>query len=195
MKHFVIGAGAHANEIMEQLSQKFPNKVKILSLEQEMDQLNCDDAFQNCYYIGIGFPEIRLKVIERWRQHINVFPELVSNSSNISPSAKLSNACVVEFGAVVSSHSFIDIGVLINWNSTVGHDVVIGKGSVISPNASVSGGCLIHEGVLIGTGARILPHIEIGKNAIIGAGAVVTKNVEENATMIGIPARRKYNAK
>ena len=45
------------------------------------------------------------------------------------------------------------------------------------------------ENVVVGSGAQILGPVVIGKNAKIGANAVVTKNVPENAIMVGIPAK------
>jgi maltose O-acetyltransferase len=42
---------------------------------------------------------------------------------------------------------------------------------------------------MVGIGAVVLPRIKIGSNAIIGAGAVVTKDVPDNAVAVGNPAR------
>lgn len=41
----------------------------------------------------------------------------------------------------------------------------------------------------IGAGATILPGVTVGENAIVGAGAVVTKDVEANTIVGGIPAK------
>lgn len=48
---------------------------------------------------------------------------------------------------------------------------------------------IIEDDVWIGRNAIILPGIRIGKGAIIGAGAVVTKNIPEEAIVGGIPAK------
>ena len=45
------------------------------------------------------------------------------------------------------------------------------------------------DNVVIGSGAQILGPVIIGKNAKVGANAVVTKDVPDNAVMIGIPAK------
>jgi serine O-acetyltransferase len=45
------------------------------------------------------------------------------------------------------------------------------------------------DNVVVGSGAQILGPVIIGKNAKVGANAVVTKDVSENAVMIGIPAK------
>ena len=45
------------------------------------------------------------------------------------------------------------------------------------------------DNVVVGSGAQILGPVVIGKNAKIGANAVVTKDVQENSVMVGIPAK------
>lgn len=50
---------------------------------------------------------------------------------------------------------------------------------------------IIHKGASIGANATILPGIEIGSNAMVGAGSVVTRDVPQNAIVVGNPARIK----
>lgn len=47
----------------------------------------------------------------------------------------------------------------------------------------------VHDGASIGANATILPGVTIGRNSMIGAGAVVTKDVPENAVVVGNPAK------
>jgi serine O-acetyltransferase len=47
----------------------------------------------------------------------------------------------------------------------------------------------IQDNVIIGSGAQVLGPVTVATGARIGANAVVTKDVPEGATMIGIPAR------
>ena len=48
---------------------------------------------------------------------------------------------------------------------------------------------IVRNNVFIGAGAKILGDINIGNNVRIGANAVVIKNVPDNCTAVGIPAR------
>jgi len=48
---------------------------------------------------------------------------------------------------------------------------------------------VIGDNVWLGTSVVILPEVEIGKNSIIAAGAVVNKNVPDNAIVAGVPAK------
>ena len=48
----------------------------------------------------------------------------------------------------------------------------------------------IGNNVFIGKGATIMPGVTIGDNVIIGLGSIVTKNVESNSVVCGIPAKK-----
>jgi serine acetyltransferase len=56
---------------------------------------------------------------------------------------------------------------------------------------NLSGNVQIGNGVLTGTGCQILERLSIGNNVTMGAGAVVTKNVPDSLTVIGVPAKPK----
>jgi acetyltransferase-like isoleucine patch superfamily enzyme len=49
---------------------------------------------------------------------------------------------------------------------------------------------VIEEKASIGANSSILPGIRIGHHAVIGTGAVVTRDVEPNSVMVGVPAKK-----
>ena len=103
-------------------------------------------------------------------------------------------------GAKVGKNLFIDhgMGVVIGETSeikdnvTIYHMVTLGG---ISPSTNsddqrdAKRHPTLEDNVVIGSGAQVLGPVRIGKNAKVGANAVVTKDVPENAVMIGIPAK------
>ena len=103
-------------------------------------------------------------------------------------------------GAKIGKNLFIDhgMGVVIGETSEIGDNVTIyhmvtlgGISPSINSNnqRNIKRHPTLMENVVVGSGAQILGPVVVGKNSKIGANAVVTKNVEENAVMIGIPAK------
>lgn len=84
----------------------------------------------------------------------------------------------------VGDNSSIHMGALIGHESRIGHSVFIAHG------VSVSGCCEIGDGTFIGTNASVLPRVRIGRWATIGAGAVITRDVPDQAVVVGNPARQ-----
>ena len=102
--------------------------------------------------------------------------------------------------AKIGKNLFIDhgMGVVIGETSEIGDNVTIYHGVTlggISPSIdsdkqrNVKRHPTLKNNVVVGSGAQILGPISIGENAKVGANAVVTKDVPDNAVMVGIPAK------
>mgnify|MGYP001319882820 FL=1 len=106
----------------------------------------------------------------------------------IHPAAKIGKNLFIDHGMGVVIGETSDIGD----NVTIYHNATLGG---ISPSINsneqrhVKRHPTLKDNVVVGSGAQVLGPIEVGKNAKIGSNAVVTKDVPENAVMIGIPAR------
>ena len=143
--------------------------------------------------IGIGNPNIKRQLAEKLSVNPLIhFPVLIHPQALIQDlaSVKIGNGSIITAGVILTTNIQIEEYVLINLNSTIGHDVSIAGFSSIMPGTNIAGEVKIGKEVLIGSGANVLNGIRVGDYAIIGAGAVVTKNVRDNNTVVGVPARQ-----
>lgn len=119
--------------------------------------------------------------------------------SIIHPGAQISKHVKIDVGTVVMAGAVINIGskvgesCIVNTGATIDHDCILANGVHISPGANLAGGVIVGESTWIGIGANIKQLITIGNNATVGAGAVVINNVEENTTVVGVPAKPLNN--
>lgn len=144
-----------------------------------------------CIALAIGNPQIKRKVFDKISNPNISFPTLIHPNVLIGNLRhnKIGDGCIICAGNIITVNIVIEDFVILNLSCTVGHDTTIGKFSSFMPTVNISGELMIGEGVYAGTGAKIINQLNIGKNTIIGSGAVVTTDLPDNSTAVGVPAR------
>ena len=79
------------------------------------------------------------------------------------------------------------ICIVVNGGTIIGNNVNLSQFLNIGTNQSTP--AIIGDYVYIGPHVCIVENVKIGNNASIGAGAVVTKDIPENSTAAGVPAK------
>lgn len=98
-------------------------------------------------------------------------------------------------GAKIGKHLFIDHGfTVIGETAEIGDNVTIYQCVTLGGTKPFNGvggkrHPTLEDNVIVGSGAQILGPVVVGKRARVGASAVVTEDVPEGATMIGVKAR------
>lgn len=80
---------------------------------------------------------------------------------------------------------FVNSNAIIGKNCNLSQGVTIGK----SNRGGNQGSAIIGDNVYIAPGVKIVGHVNIGNNVAIGANCVVTKDIPDNAVVVGIPAK------
>ena len=160
---------------------------------------NRDPAAKSKMSIILTYPGVKAILFHRIANFFcvakfDLFVRVISQFSRfltgieIHPKAKIGKNLFIDHGMGVVIGETSEIGN----NVTIYHSVTLGG---ISPSVDsnsqrdIKRHPTLNDNVVVGSGAQILGPVFVGKNAKIGANAVVTKNVPENAVMVGIPAK------
>lgn len=96
-------------------------------------------------------------------------------------------------GATIGHRFFIDhgMGVVIGETAEIGDDCTLYHGVTLGGTSWEKGKRhpTLHDNVVVGAGAKVLGPITLAEGVRIGSNAVVTKNVESNSTVVGVPGR------
>ncbi len=161
--------------------------------------INRDPAARNKINVILAYPGVKAVFFhfiahKLWELKIYLIARIISQFSRfltgieIHPAAKIGKNLFIDhgMGVVIGETSEISD------NVTIYHGVTLGG---ISPaentqeQVNVKRHPTIKDNCIIGSGAQILGPVVLEKNARIGANTVILKNVPENGTMVGNPAK------
>jgi len=113
----------------------------------------------------------------------------------IHPSAIISSDVLLGHGNVFMARSVVNCGTkisdhcIINTNSSVDHDCILGKFSSLAPGVTLGGNVSVGAYSSIGIGSNAIHGVRVGRNCIIGGGSFVNKDVEDNSLCFGVPCK------
>jgi len=144
-------------------------------------------------------PDVKLGRDVIIHNFVNLYGCEIGDGTKIGTFVEIQKNARVGQRCKISSHTFICEGVTIEDEVFIGHGVTFINDKV--PRATNSRGelqnendwqpvtTLVKRGASIGSGATILCGLTIGERAVVGAGAVVTRDVPAETTVLGTPAR------
>lgn len=140
--------------------------------------------------IGIGNPEIKKRVVEKFKRKSNLlFPNIIASTVRMGDSVILGEGCIICDMNILTTDIIIGDFVTLNLSNTIGHDTRIEDYVTINPGCNISGNVEIGKLTMVGTGTKIIQGLSIGEEAVIGAGSVIIRDVGAKTTVVGNPGR------
>lgn len=151
-----------------------------------------DPAARNTFEVLTTYPGLHAIFHYRmanwlWRKGLKWFARFLSTFS------RWMTGIEIHPGATIGHRFFIDhgMGVVIGETAEIGNDCTLYHGVTLGGTSWKKGKRhpTLMDGVVVGAGAKVLGPITVGRDARIGSNAVVTKDVPESVTVVGIPGR------
>lgn len=140
--------------------------------------------------IASGEPRVRDVLFNKVNNDGYQLPNLISEKASFGKFKKLGKGNILlDFSYFSGSGLSIGNNNIFMPFSLVSHNCVVHDHVVVSGSANINGGTILEDRVYVGSGSIIREMVKIGADSIIGMGSVVTKNVENNSVMVGIPAK------
>ena len=187
MREFlIIGGGAQSRLITEIVNLAF----KYYTVVNAKHHTDISNEIKEGI-VAIGDNHTRAEVV---KYIMNLIPDFQFKWVH-HPSVIVAENVRLGYGSMVMAKAFLnrdtDIGkhTIINTNVIVEHDNKIGDYCCLLPGAITAGYVEIGDYTQIGMGALIRDKVKIGSNCIIGMGSVVLKDIPDNSTVWGCPAK------
>ena len=162
------------------------------------DELLTQDLNGKNFLLTMGDMNIRKDLHHRITSKGGNVPTLIHPTAEVSQYATVSpNGVIIDSMTIIQSDCVIEEGAFICSQSIVCHQTIVEPYVFIAPQAMIGARLKIGTFAFIGQKATLISTKvkEIGNHATVGAGAVVTKPVADNLTVIGNPARTLTNDK
>jgi sugar O-acyltransferase (sialic acid O-acetyltransferase NeuD family) len=203
----IIGAGGHGREIADIVKQQAAQDsgLSLLGFIDDDPNLNGRildgvpvlgdwrwfsgvDRKEVAVVCGVGSPRVCQALTTRASELGLAFANAISPLAFAASSALLGKGVVMFPNTVLSVDCVLSDYCVVNVGATISHDTKIGRYSNINPGARLAGNVTVGEGCYIGMGANVIQGISIGEWTVVGAGAVVTKDLPDLVTAVGVPA-------
>ena len=142
--------------------------------------------------IAVGDPKTRRLIRERITNPNITFPNLIAPSFKVldPETFTIGEGNIIQDNCGVTCNVAIGDFNVLNGSNALGHDVKVGNFNVMMPGVRLSGMVPTGDCNLFGVGSVVLQNVRVGENVTLGAGSVLMTKPKDNATYVGVPAKK-----
>lgn len=168
---------------------KMVRGVPVLGGVMALESLNTTQGIE-AVYCPLGNNKLRVKFLTFARKLRYRTPNYIHPSVLISPHVSIGEGVYILLGTTIMPYTEIKDFVMISMGVHLAHHNVLDEGVFLSTGCNFGASIHAHKYAYCGISSTIMTGIyELGENCLIGAGAVVIKDVPDNAVMAGVPAK------
>ena len=211
---YIIGAGGFTMEVLFLIDRFYKKNWKnIYIIDDNSDKIgskirnvdvvsNVNDFIMKCknevdvdrdVLIVINNPLVRKNIVDLLvEENIKInFPNLVDGTLIFDEEySKMGKGNIImDFVGITGNVNIGDFNI-IGARSGIGHDSTIGNFNTFSPRVSISGNVKIGNCNTFGLNSAILQNKSIGDNNDIWSYTMILKNIKNNCTYFGMPAKK-----
>ena len=201
----IIGSKGHATSAVSAVLSLHPEAKNSLRI--------CDayDDYPNCnlrsievlgkkdipgssfpYFLAIGSNSERHELWRCLNLPLERYGNIIHRTSFVDPTAMLGVGIFIGAGAYIGPNVSIGNFSIVNTNSVVEHDSMVGTFVHVGPSACLCGQVTIGDFTLVGASATVLPSLTVPDRTTLGAGTVVVKSLHHAGRLYaGVPAQEK----
>ena len=198
----IIGAGTYGQVYAEYLKDSYNviafydddvrlHNSKVNSIEvvgKVSDALSLPKS--TAIFVPIGNNPIRVELLKKFEENGFDIASYIHPQTIIHPSVKIGKAVYILPGTNIMPLSVIGDYSMISMGVNIAHHTIIEEACFFSQGSNIGASILLETLAYVGISATLMTGLKtIGRNSLIGAGAVVIKDVPENAVMAGVPAK------
>ncbi len=197
---YIFGAGGHAKVVLDAFKSKRLKVTALIDPARSGEQLlginivgshnEVKEAGTKSFIVAIGDNQRRKSIFEEVRGLGWEPTAIVHASAVVSDTAKIGIGTFVSAGAIINADATVGENVIVNTGAVIEHDCCVEDHAHVAPQSAMGGTSFVGEGTLFGIGSVMLPGKKIGKWACVGAGSVIIRDVQDEATVAGNPAAK-----
>ena len=203
MRYAILGAGGMAREVREILvEQGVPGEHIEFFVDasfkadhpdsREISELQSTPFGALRIVMGAGSGELRETWFRNNPSFANHLQPLIAPSATLGKRVTLGTGGLVGHGCILTCDVSLGKCAQLNIQTSLSHDVTVGDFFTSGPKTTLAGNVTVGHRVTLGAATTVLPGVSICDDVVVGAGAVVTKDITEPGTYVGVPAKRIF---